>query len=121
MMGNRIKELADLFLAWPLPESVCSDHCVTVSGYPHQRSGTNLLTAAEARKMLEYLFANSTPEWTKELEAARVSLCQFWVKIADDPSEGGARFPELGRKALETEQALTLMADILCPFRADDG
>jgi hypothetical protein len=48
--------LVDRFLAWPLPDSVCSDLCATKSGYPH-RSGTNLLTAVEAKQMIEYLLA----------------------------------------------------------------
>lgn len=47
--------LVDRFLAWPLPDSVCSDQCATTKGYPH-RTGTNLLTADEARQMIEYLF-----------------------------------------------------------------
>ena len=51
-----IAGLVDKFLAWPLPSSVSSDQCTTVRGYPH-RSGTNLLTATEARQMFEYLFA----------------------------------------------------------------
>lgn len=52
-----IDALADRFLAWPLPESVCSDLCVTDRSYPH-RSGTNLLTVVEARQMLEYLLSS---------------------------------------------------------------
>jgi hypothetical protein len=51
--------LVDRFLTWPLPESVCSDQCATMRGYPH-RSGTNLLTADEARQMIEYLLAPTT-------------------------------------------------------------
>lgn len=49
-----VKMLVDKFLAWPLPDSVCSDLCATKRGYPH-RSGTSLLTADEAKQMLEYL------------------------------------------------------------------
>lgn len=45
--------LVDAFLAWPLPESVCSDACVTERAAPH-RIGTNLLTADEARQMFEH-------------------------------------------------------------------
>jgi hypothetical protein len=48
--------LVDRFLMWPLPESVCSDLCATNPNYPFPRSGTNLLTADEARQMFEYLF-----------------------------------------------------------------
>ena len=49
-------EMVDRFLTWPLPDSVRSDDCATVQGYPH-RSGTNLLTHAEARQMLEHVLA----------------------------------------------------------------
>ena len=55
-------EMVDRFLSWPLPESVCSDGCVTERdyctkrGYPRgARSGTSLLTADEARQMLEHV------------------------------------------------------------------
>lgn len=50
-----IKLLTDRFLAWSLPKSVCSDLCTSVHQYEGSRSGTNLLTADEARQMLEYL------------------------------------------------------------------
>lgn len=52
---DQISKLVDLFLAWPLPKSVCSDRCVCEPNYPGPRIGTNLLTADEARQMLEYL------------------------------------------------------------------
>ncbi len=51
-----IDELVNRFLAWPLPETVCSDLCVTEHGKPH-RIGTNLLTAVEARQMLGHVLA----------------------------------------------------------------
>ena len=51
-----IDKLVDRFLSWPLPDSVCSDTCVTERNYGKaQRIGTNLLTADEAKQMLEYL------------------------------------------------------------------
>ena len=46
--------LAYAFCAWPLPESVCPDPCARMPGYPN-RSGTNLLTVAEAKAMFDYL------------------------------------------------------------------
>lgn len=49
-----IATLVDRFLKWPLPASVRSDDCATIQDYPH-RTGTNLLTAIEAREMLEYV------------------------------------------------------------------
>lgn len=51
------EEMVQRFLSWPLPASVCADSCAMESGYSH-RTGTNLLTAEEARQMLEYLLSN---------------------------------------------------------------
>lgn len=51
---NMLSLMVGRFLAWPLPETVCSDVCATKRGYPH-RSGTNLLDAIEARQMLEHV------------------------------------------------------------------
>ena len=55
-----INKLVEKFLAWPLPDSVCSDLCATKQGYPH-RSGTTLLSAVEAKQMLEYLLVDLPP------------------------------------------------------------
>lgn len=49
-----VSRLVDKFLAWPLPESVCSDPCACTQGYPH-RTGTNLLSATEAEQMIRHL------------------------------------------------------------------
>ena len=57
LTAEEIKAVVDRFLAWPLPASVSVDSCALVRDYPTPRSGTNLLTATEARQMLEYLFA----------------------------------------------------------------
>ena len=51
---SRTDQLVDKFLRWPLPASVCSDQCATIPGYPN-RSGTHLLSADEARQMIEHL------------------------------------------------------------------
>jgi hypothetical protein len=53
------KKLVDRFLAWPLPQSVCSDTCVSDSNYQFPRSGTNLLNVDEAAAMIEYLFSDA--------------------------------------------------------------
>lgn len=57
-VGADFPALVNRFLAWPLPESVCSDLIVTKPGAPH-RIGTNLLTADETRAMLEYVLAKN--------------------------------------------------------------
>ena len=54
MEKSLMDELVDRFLAWPLPWSVCADPCASVQGDEH-RTGTNLLTADEARQMIEHL------------------------------------------------------------------
>lgn len=53
-------EMVDRFLAWNLPKSVLPDLCVMDREYPH-RIGTNLLTAEEARQMLEHVLGSSDP------------------------------------------------------------
>lgn len=54
-----LEALVSRFLGWKLPKSVCSDLCVTHSNHPHERSGTNLLTADEARQMLEHVLGRT--------------------------------------------------------------
>lgn len=54
-----INEMVDRFLRWPLPKSVCSDLCVTDSKYQYPRFGTSLLSATEAKAMLEYVLADN--------------------------------------------------------------
>jgi hypothetical protein len=53
--SQEIARMVNLFLAWPLPQTVCSDLCATDSAYKFPRSGTNLLTADEARQMFEHV------------------------------------------------------------------
>lgn len=60
--GRSVAALVDAFLAWRLPDSVCSDLCVTMPKYQHPRFGTSLLTAEEARQMFEYLLAARSPD-----------------------------------------------------------
>src|ERR1035437_8915784 len=48
-------KLVNRFLSWTLPKSVCSDTCVSDPNYQHARYGTNLLTADEAKEMLEHV------------------------------------------------------------------
>ena len=48
-------EMVNRFLTWPLPASVAVDECAMAADFPYPRSGTCLLTAIEARAMLEYV------------------------------------------------------------------
>lgn len=86
----KTKALVDRFLAWPLPKSVCSDACVTDSNYKFPRSGTNLLTADEARQMIEYLLAPSAAENTeRRLQKLETLGLADAAAFARNPSEGG--------------------------------
>ena len=48
------EEMVNRFLSWKLPKSVLPDACVMDREYPH-RCGTNLLSANEAREMIQHL------------------------------------------------------------------
>lgn len=56
-----INSLVSRFLMWKLPSSVCSDPCVSDRDYKFPRNGTNLLSANEARQMIEYLLDIDEP------------------------------------------------------------
>lgn len=85
-----IDKLVDRFLAWPLPASVASDPCASMPGRP-DRSGTNLLTAAEAKQMLEHVLGDVAAlfEAANELHGAidRQTYDEkkrsFWIIPAD--------------------------------------
>lgn len=78
-----IGEFVDRFLSWPLPKSVCSDLCVTKLAYPHGRYGTSLLTADEARQMLEYVLQD-TPAPRRPDEPKEVTQRQSSEKTIRD-------------------------------------
>lgn len=74
--------MVDRFLSWPLPKSVCADLVATMGGTAG-RSGTSLLTADEARQMLEYVCnsqevyrATTGQQWPRELQACRSPYCE---------------------------------------------
>ena len=54
-------DMVNRFLLWPLPDSVCADLCATKQGAPH-RTGTNLLSFVEARKMLEHVLSDAAQQ-----------------------------------------------------------
>ena len=69
--------LVNAFLQWKLPDTVCSDLCVTdreyAKRYPGTRCGTNLLTADEARQMVEHVFGAQFTRMA-ELQRDRAAL-----------------------------------------------
>lgn len=70
-----IDRLVNEFLKWPLPESVCADPCATRQG--SGRSGTNLLTAIEARQMFESLLTS--------IEEAKKVAATHWIFCSCEP------------------------------------
>jgi len=50
-----LNEKVERFLSWKLPKSVRADLCTCERDYPHPRSGTNLLTAVEAKQMIQHI------------------------------------------------------------------
>lgn len=71
-MDYDIDKMVDYFLMWPLPDSVSSDKCVTIQGY-HDRIGTNLLTATEAKQMFKYVFTKAIEANQRERMTERFS------------------------------------------------
>ena len=60
-------KIVEKFLKWPLPSSVCCDFCATKPGVTY-RSGTNLLSATEAKQMFEYILDINKEEPTNKIE-----------------------------------------------------
>jgi hypothetical protein len=56
-----VDELAEKFLQWPLPASVCSDQIAKLPGEKH-RVGANLLSEDEARQMIEEVVISTLRE-----------------------------------------------------------
>ena len=75
------ERLVDRFLAWPLPKSVCADAIACTQGAPH-RTGTNLLTATEAREMFRYVLdVEDADTLETELAAALAELDEANAEI----------------------------------------
>ncbi|MDE2103254.1 MAG: hypothetical protein KGL39_38770 [Patescibacteria group bacterium] len=75
MSDEKLEQMMQRFLTWPLPDSVCSDPCARMQGYPH-RSGTNLLSADEATQMLKHVVGD-------ELAALRAQLAERDARIKE--------------------------------------
>lgn len=54
MTEAALKKMVDAFLTWTLPDDVCVDAIACQAGHPH-RTGTTLLTAAQARAMFQHV------------------------------------------------------------------
>ena len=85
MTKTVLSKLVDRFLGWKIPQTFGPDcyinfdkeTAVKNNGWP---IGTNLLTAVEAKEMLEYLAANN-PMFTEYLKGTGVSLYTYNAKV----------------------------------------
>lgn len=66
-------KLVNRFLSWPLPESVCADLIASKPGEAH-RSGTNLLSAIEAKQMLEHVVGDELDRLHAEVASLKEEL-----------------------------------------------
>jgi len=69
-VGDVIGEMVNRFLSWPLPGDVCVDAVACQKGAQH-RTGTNLLTHAQARQMIEHVCAAALAAKDAEIERLR--------------------------------------------------
>jgi hypothetical protein len=84
-MTYDIDQLVERFLSWPLPRTVCADTCTVTPDHNNvwHRSGTNLLTQAEAKQMLEYLLEQ--PESTSWYVLEIWTDKEGWAYLDDYP------------------------------------
>ena len=118
------EEFVDKFLAWPLPESVCSDKCVTERGYPHPRVGTNLLTADEAGQMFDYLFGKESAafsmKFTEHDFRSRLHGRQLdWTTAYEEMARVANEKIELSDVGVAFKQAVEVLEKIADPRKRD--
>lgn len=80
-MNADINRMAEAFCRWPLPKTVKPDLCAMDQDYPH-RTGTNLLTFAEAKAMVEFILKEDQPPARQEGETPRTDeiAAPMWLK-----------------------------------------
>ena len=77
-MKTRIDEMVDRFLAWPVPTSVCPDNLDADRRMRPGSSGTNLLSADEAKQMFEYVLKEDDSRFRTD---PRSVAAQFTLSI----------------------------------------
>lgn len=112
-MSDVIGEMVNRFLSWPLPDDVCVDAVACQQGAPH-RAGTNLLTAAQARQMIEHVCAAALAAKDAEIESYRQWQEQALINCARrDCATRDKRLADLEARAEKAEaEAARLQAAI---------
>lgn len=101
----RYNKFAERFCQTLLPATACADICATDSQYPYARSGTNLLTVAEAEQMMGAVIG--TAPYLEILELAwhrTASLISF--HHADDSTKEWGKAKALKPLLNELEQQI---------------
>lgn len=89
-MNNDLShQLAEAFLRWPLPQSVCADPCATKQ--QEGRIGTNLLSYTETRRMIE------------DVVMPHIKMIEGNLKVANDAVRELQRENEKLRKDLNEQ------------------
>lgn len=102
-----IDSMVQRFLAWPLPEDVCADAVACKQGAPH-RTGTNLLTHAQAQQMIEHVCADHLAALAAkdaEIEGVSAGLDQAAGRIADLIAEANRAEQEAAGLRAKVEKA----------------
>jgi hypothetical protein len=110
--------MVNRFLGWRLPDTFGPDCFVS---FDRERAkangswpiGTNLLTADEARAMLEYVLdATFIPEWSL-LEATQASLREHWAIIKELRAQLAAAPTQAQQPAQQTDEQIdALLGDL---------
>lgn len=87
MTDEQLTILAKRFCATVLPATVCADQCATDPNYAYPRTGTNLLTVAEAKEVLSAVLA--TPSGEVERLRAALKQCHDAIKEFERYQYGG--------------------------------
>lgn len=119
-------ELVTRFLNWPLPHSVCCDPCTTKQ--QDGRTGTNLLSAIEAKAMLEHVLATKSLNTNQKLAVDEYCKSKSYLNAVDPstlgPTPDNIRFLEnrifntliegikIGRK-LQAEELKASICDLI--------
>lgn len=108
--------LAEAFLRWPLPDSVCADLCATRQGAG--RVGTNLLSFPEAKQMMEEVVL---PMWPERLHALEMENTGLSIELEKARAENERlQATRLARENVRLRKALKAALPTLEEVAADE-
>lgn len=82
-----IIQLAERFCATPIPASECADPCASMPNYPAPRTGTNFLSMAGAKEVLEHVLTKDIQlDFEGWADDQGLSLDQIFMSTDEVPS-----------------------------------